>query len=214
MISPTKRNELIQTLNNACQTLSLTLSLLQQEQLIAYIEMLLKWQKAFNLTGFTDPLEILQRLIIESLAIIPYLHGNCILDVGTGGGIPGIPLAIALPEKTFYLLDARRKRIVFLTQLCLQLKLTQVKLVNERIEDYSPSINFDTIVTRAFSALDNFIGLISHLCDENTQILALKGEKARQEIQALPDGFIMEASHSISLPGQQTILVSIRNTRR
>jgi 16S rRNA (guanine527-N7)-methyltransferase len=156
--------------------------------LIRYVEMLVKWNKAYNLTSVRDPQEMLVKHILDSLMVGEHLTGESFIDVGTGPGLPGIPLAILFPEKNFVLLDSLGKRITFLRQVVFQLKLTNVTPVLSRVEKYIPEVPFDGVLSRAFSSLNDMVDWCSHLIANDTgRFLALKGQYPKDEIAKLPE---------------------------
>lgn len=127
----------------------------KQRQLLAYLALLIKWNKAYNLTAVRDPDEMVSRHLLDSLSIVPYAEaGDNWLDVGSGGGMPGVPLAILFPEKRLTLLDSNGKKTRFLTQVKLELKLANLEVVHSRVEAFRPESPFDGIVSRAFSSLE------------------------------------------------------------
>jgi 16S rRNA (guanine527-N7)-methyltransferase len=160
-----------------------------QQKLVQYLELMLTWNRVFNLTSITDPREMVYLHIMDSLAILPYLHGNHLLDVGTGAGLPGIPLAIVNPETHWTLLDKNNKKTRFLTQAAAELNLTQVKVIHSRSEEFHPAQCFDSIISRAYSSLAIFLETTRHLLAANGQWLAMKGKYPEDEINDIPDGF-------------------------
>ena len=173
----------------------------QLDLLIQYVELLVKWNKAYNLTSVRDPADMLIKHILDSLMVGPKLKGKSFIDVGTGPGLPGIPLAILYPEANFVLLDSLGKRITFLRQVVFQLKLTNVKPVLARVEEYHPEIPFDGVLSRAFSSLNDMVNWCHHLIeDEKGRFYALKGQYPEDEITALPDNIIMMTSSKIDVP--------------
>lgn len=180
-----------------------TLQLTEQQVdlLIQYVELLNKWNKAYNLTSVRDPQEMVVKHILDSLMVGEKLKGNTFIDVGTGPGLPGIPLAIMFPEKQFVLLDSLGKRITFLKQVVYLLKLENVEPIQSRVEEYRPEIPFDGVLSRAFSSLDDMVTWCSHLIDFDLgYFFALKGQYPADEIAALPDHIKMTASHEIVVP--------------
>lgn len=179
----------------------LNLTDVQIDKLIQYVELLNKWNKAYNLTSIRDPQEMLVKHILDSLVVGEKLKGNSFIDVGTGPGLPGIPLAILFPEKSFVLLDSLGKRITFLKQVVAQLKLENVQPVQSRVEAYQPEVPFDGVLSRAFSSLNDMVTWCSHLIDFDLgYFFALKGQYPADEIAALPDHIKMTASHEIAVP--------------
>ena len=177
----------------------------QQEQLLAYLALLIKWNKAYNLTAVRDPDEMVSRHLLDSLSVVPYVvdGGDNWLDVGSGGGMPGIPLAILFPERQFTLLDSNGKKTRFLTQVKLELKLANLQVIHSRVEAFAPEQPFAGIISRAFSSLDDFSNWTRHLGDGQTQWLAMKGVHPDDELQALPADFRLTATHVLKVPGCQ-----------
>lgn len=169
--------------------------------LIQYVELLNKWNKAYNLTSIRDPKDMVIKHIMDSLMVGPLLRGNTFIDVGTGPGLPGIPLSILFPERSFVLLDSLGKRITFLRQVVYQLKLTNVTPVKARVEQYQPELPFDGVLSRAFSSLNDMVSWCDHLVSvEHGRFLALKGQYPHDEITALPDNISVDNSHVIVVP--------------
>ena len=154
--------------------------------LIQYVELLNKWNKAYNLTSIRDPKDMVVKHIMDSLMVGPLLEGESFIDVGTGPGLPGIPLAILYPERNFVLLDSLGKRITFLRQVVYQLKLNNVTPVKARVEEYHPEKPFDGVLSRAFSSLLDMVTWCDHLVTvEHGRFLALKGHYPNDEVAAL-----------------------------
>ncbi len=166
--------------------LGLKLGPLSQAKLIQYLDLLEQWNSAYNLTAIRDPQAMVPWHLLDSLVISPYLHGSRVLDVGTGAGLPGIPLAIAHPEISVSLLDSRRKRVQFLIQAVNVLGLGNVDIVHHRAEQYRPEKTFDTLVARAFGALPKLLAAAGHLCRLGGTILVLKGRDPQRELDQLP----------------------------
>jgi len=172
----------------------------QQAALIEYVQLLVKWNKAYNLTSVRDPNDMLIKHIMDSLMIGPLLQGNKFIDVGTGPGLPGIPLAILYPNKQFVLLDSLGKRITFLKQVVYQLALTNVTIIESRVELYQPKQPFDGILSRAFASLLDMIKWCQHLTDQQGRFYALKGANPTDELMQLPENITLIKSHSIIVP--------------
>jgi 16S rRNA (guanine527-N7)-methyltransferase len=149
--------------------------------LLAFIALIEKWNKAYNLTAIRKKEEMVGLHLLDSLAILPYLHGNRIIDIGTGAGLPGIPLAICCPEREFTLLDCNAKKTRFVQQAVLELKLKNVTVCHQRVEDYQPIEGFSSILTRAFASLPDIIALTAHLLAADGVLLAMKGQQAEAE---------------------------------
>lgn len=179
----------------------LSLSEHQLEQLVKYVELLDKWNKAYNLTSVRDPQEMLIKHIMDSLMVGQYIHGDNLIDVGTGPGLPGIPLAIMFPEKQFTLLDSLGKRITFLKQVVFQLKLENVTPVLARVEEHQPEKSYDGVLSRAFASLLDMISWCHHLIDDQSgRFFALKGQLPQEELTQLPEDVILVKSHQVFVP--------------
>ena len=163
------------------------------ERLLWFIALLVKWNRAYNLTAIKDPLEMIERHLIDSLSILEYVHDGLLLDMGTGPGLPGIPLALALPESRFILLDSNSKKIRFVRQAVMELALENVQPVHARIENYRTEEVIDCLISRAFSSLPAMLELTGSLCTQQTRILAMKGTVPRDEIAALADRYRIES---------------------
>ncbi|EGR2431013.1 16S rRNA (guanine(527)-N(7))-methyltransferase RsmG [Vibrio cholerae] len=167
---------------------SLTVTEQQREQLVGYVQLLDKWNKAYNLTSVRDPMEMLVKHILDSLVVSPHLVGERFIDVGTGPGLPGIPLAIMHPDKEFVLLDSLGKRIRFLKQVIHDLKINNVLPVQSRVEEFDPESGFDGVLSRAFASMTDMVNWYQHLPKPNGGVfLALKGVRPDDEITLLPE---------------------------
>ncbi|EIX4889240.1 16S rRNA (guanine(527)-N(7))-methyltransferase RsmG [Vibrio vulnificus] len=159
----------------------------QREQLLGYVELLNKWNKAYNLTSVRDPQDMLVKHILDSIVVAPHLDGERFIDVGTGPGLPGIPLAIMHPEKTFFLLDSLGKRIRFIKQVLHELKIENVTTVQSRVEEFLPEEKFDGVLSRAFASMTDMVEWCHHLPKTDQGVfLALKGLHPKDEIDQLP----------------------------
>ncbi|EEZ00870.1 16S rRNA (guanine(527)-N(7))-methyltransferase RsmG [Vibrio cholerae] len=160
----------------------------QREQLVGYVQLLDKWNKAYNLTSVRDPMEMLVKHILDSLVVSVHLEGERFIDVGTGPGLPGIPLAIMHPDKQFVLLDSLGKRIRFLKQVIHELKIDNVLPVQSRVEEFDPEQGFDGVLSRAFASMTDMVNWCQHLPKPNGGVfLALKGVRPDDEITLLPE---------------------------
>lgn len=160
----------------------------QKEQLINFIGMLHKWNKAYNLTSVRDPQQMLIRHIIDSLVVSPYLEGQRFIDVGTGPGLPGIPLAILHPDKEFYLLDSLGKRIRFQKQVQFELGIHNIIPTESRVESFQDEKGFDGVLSRAFASIGDMLTWCHHLPHSTGIFYALKGQVSEQEIAQIPEG--------------------------
>ncbi|EBP1711353.1 16S rRNA (guanine(527)-N(7))-methyltransferase RsmG [Salmonella enterica subsp. enterica serovar Redba] len=172
----------------------------QKTLLVAYVDMLYKWNKAYNLTSVRDPNEMLVRHILDSIVVAPYLQGQRFIDVGTGPGLPGIPLAIVLPDAHFTLLDSLGKRVRFLRQVQHELKLENITPVQSRVEAYPSEPPFDGVISRAFASLNDMVSWCHHLPGEKGRFYALKGQLPGDEIASLPDNFSVESVEKLRVP--------------
>ncbi|HGH2439123.1 TPA: 16S rRNA (guanine(527)-N(7))-methyltransferase RsmG, partial [Salmonella enterica subsp. enterica serovar Give] len=172
----------------------------QKTLLVAYVDMLHKWNKAYNLTSVRDPNEMLVRHILDSIVVAPYLQGQRFIDVGTGPGLPGIPLAIVLPDAHFTLLDSLGKRVRFLRQVQHELKLENITPVQSRVEAYPSEPPFDGVISRAFASLNDMVSWCHHLPGEKGRFYALKGQLPGDEIASLPDDFSVESVEKLRVP--------------
>ncbi|PXZ03783.1 16S rRNA (guanine(527)-N(7))-methyltransferase RsmG [Gilliamella apicola] len=180
---------------NLIDQTDLSITSQQIDQLIDYVEMLNKWNKAYNLTAVRDPSEMLIKHIMDSLVVSPYLVGNTFIDVGTGPGLPGIPLAIINPDKQFDLVDSLGKRIRFLKQVQFELKLQNIQPIQSRIEEYNQK-QFDGVISRAFASLQDMLIWCKHLPNQQGSFYALKGS----DLDAIPEGFVLKQNIKLSVP--------------
>ena len=156
----------------------------QKQQLIDFVKLLDKWNKAYNLTSVRDPNEMLIKHILDSLVVSKHLQGSHFIDVGTGPGLPGIPLAIANPDKQFVLLDSLGKRITFIKNAIRELKLTNVEPVLSRVEEFQEK-QFDGVLSRAFASLNDMVDWCYHLPNQSGRFYALKGIYQSEEIEQI-----------------------------
>ena len=172
----------------------------QKDQLIELVNLLNKWNKAYNLTSVRDPQEMLVKHILDSLVVSPYLQGDRFIDVGTGPGLPGLPLAIINPDKQFVLLDSLGKRVSFIRNAVLKLRLINVTPVLSRVEEYQPEEKFDGVLSRAFASLKDMTEWCHHLLSSDGLFYALKGIYHQEEVQNLNDIFTVEKVVSLNVP--------------
>ena len=171
------------------------------ELLMEYVTELMNWNRVYNLTSVRKPTDIVTRHILDSLTILPYLHGERILDIGTGAGLPGIPLAIACPEREFVLLDSSSKKLRFVQQTLGILNLDNVTLEDCRVEEFQPEALFDTVICRAFSDLPDFYRYAARLCNDGGRMLAMKGVYPMTEVECLDDKSVIDDVVSLKVPG-------------
>ncbi len=198
-----------------CQALGITISTAEAKQLLAYLASLLKWNKAFNLTAISDPKVALDLHLVDSASISPFIKNfNNLLDVGTGGGLPGIPLAILNPDKQFSLLDTNSKKTRFLKQTVFELGLDNVQVVNSRVQDFAQESGYACILSRAFASIADMVLWTEHLLAEQGQWLAMKGVYPTDELQQLPETVQLVNSELIQLPNrsEQRHLIYLQKT--
>ena len=186
---------------------------LEIEPYFALLDLLTKWNKAKNLTSITDYSQMIAKHLLDSLAIAPFIKGDTVIDVGTGAGFPGLPLALYLPNKHFYLCDSNGKKTAFIIEAVRVLGLTNVTLVNQRIEKYAAKDKFDCIVSRAFSSLADMVDKTKHLRADNGTFVAMKGLIHKKELSELPIGYKVE-SHRLDVPfidGERHAIIVIAN---
>lgn len=171
------------------------------ERYLSYIDLLLVWNRSYNLTGIREPGKMLTHHLLDSLSLLPYINGNRCLDVGTGAGLPGFILALARPEQHWVLLDSNAKKIRFLNQLLLELKPDNVELAHTRLADYRPAEFFSTVCARAFTSLFQFHQQTRHLLIPGGILLAMKGKHHRKETDELEVAHVHYKIHQLNVPG-------------
>ncbi|SEP37917.1 16S rRNA (guanine(527)-N(7))-methyltransferase RsmG [Nitrosovibrio sp. Nv6] len=175
-----------------------------QIHLLQHLALIQKWNRVHNLTAVREPETMLVRHLLDSLAVLPHVSGPRIADIGSGAGLPGIPLALARPEWYVTLVESSHKKAVFLQQARIELKLKNVEVVNERVENFHPKDGFDLVISRAFSDLGDFIRLAGHLCIPGSgggRLVAMKGVYPHEELAQLPAQFIVEKILPVAIPG-------------
>ena len=188
-------------LKRGLELLQLTCNEKQLNQLLNYLDLLERWNKAYNLTAIRDPFDMINLHLLDSLAISAELQGDRFIDVGTGPGLPGIPLAIMNQNKNFTLLDSNGKKTRFLFQTKLELGLDNISEVNQRVQDFHPKQTYDCVLSRAFSSLGDMVENCHHLLNQNGYFLAMKGKLPQTELRELPKNYKVEKLHSINVPG-------------
>lgn len=193
-------------LEQGAKSLGIELSEQQSELLNGYLALLQKWNKAYNLTAVRNPADMVPLHLLDSLAVAQFVQGASVIDVGTGAGLPGIPLSILFPQIKFVLLDSNVKKTRFCQQAVLELKLSNVTVVHGRVESTKAESlgfneGFDVVFSRAFAPLERLIPLTEHLCAGAGRIMAMKSSRAPEELELLPDGWTLAAQHDFSVPG-------------
>lgn len=177
--------------------MDLDISAEKQKKLLDYIGLLQKWNKVYNLTAIRDPLEMVTLHLLDSLSVLPYIKAKNLLDVGSGGGLPGIVLAICLPELQVTTIDAVQKKAIFMRQVKGELELSNLEVVHGRVEDFQPKEKFELIISRAFSEITLFIKLTRHLLAANGKWLAMKGSVPHQELV----GVVTNKTYPLAIAG-------------
>lgn len=196
-------------LDSGVRQLKLSVSTNIQGQLIEYIELLDKWNKSYNLTSVRNKNKMVSIHLLDSLAILPYITGNGILDVGTGAGLPGIVLALCCPEKQFVLIDSNGKKTRFVNQAVTELQLKNVIVEQVRIERFQCETSFDHIVSRAYTSLKEFVKSSCHLANTKTSYLSMKGQIPEYEIVEMGDRYTIN-SVPLNVPevaGQRHLII-------
>jgi 16S rRNA (guanine527-N7)-methyltransferase len=170
-------------------------------RLLAYLALLDKWNRVYNLTAVREPERMVSHHLLDSLTAVPYFTGPAVLDVGSGGGLPGIPLAIARPDLQVTLIDSIAKKTAFLQQVKTELGLGNLAVATGRVEAFRPETGFDVITSRAFSDLREFVTLTRHLLKPGGRWLAMKGLYPNEELALLPDSVEVSADHALVVPG-------------
>lgn len=181
--------------------LGLALAPAQVEALLTLVTELADWNTRVNLTAIDDPAEVVDKHLLDSLAVLPYLTGLTVADVGSGAGFPGLPLAIADLDRRYTLIESTGKKVTFLRHACTMLRLPNVEVVQGRAEAMKPKKPFDTIVARALGPLAEFVRVAGHLSGRGGRLLAMKGKVPEEELKAIPTGWKALAVRPIRVPG-------------
>jgi len=188
-------------LGRASAALGLLLADTQVATLERYLDLLEKWNRVYNLTAIRERSRMVTHHLLDSLAVLPHVRGPRMLDVGSGAGLPGIPLAVASPALHVTLLESNHKKSAFLTQAVAELQLANVQVVMERVESWQPEARFDTIVSRAFAELGEFASLAGRLLAPQGVLAAMKGVHPFEEIERLPQGYRVQQVVRLRVPG-------------
>lgn len=192
--------ELRPMLMSSLEALGLDLSVEQIDKLMSYLTLLQKWNKVYNLTAIRDPKEMLIKHLLDSLAVAPHIEGKRIIDVGTGGGVPGIPLAICFPEKQIDLLDSNSKKTRFLIQAKAELDLKNTQVIHSRVEEYNPESLYDGVISRAFAAMEDMLYWTNHLIPNEGVWWAMKAQKDFEDLSRLPGLVKIEKVIELEIP--------------
>ncbi|MFD2111130.1 16S rRNA (guanine(527)-N(7))-methyltransferase RsmG [Thiorhodococcus fuscus] len=213
-LGASERSGIEDRLAQGCEALGLACRPEQRQRLTALISLLVRWNKAYNLTAVRDPLEMVSKHLLDSLAVLPFLFGDSVLDLGTGAGLPGLPLAIMAPKRRFWLLDSNNKKVRFVRQAVLDLGLDNVEPVQARIETYRPEQKFSTIVSRAVAADEILSGSNAELLAYPGRLLLMKGRQPDERIETtgLPSAVVMIHRLSVPFLDVSRHLIEIRST--
>ncbi|MHB8453324.1 MAG: 16S rRNA (guanine(527)-N(7))-methyltransferase RsmG [Acidiferrobacterales bacterium] len=170
-------------------------------KLADYIILLQKWNRVYNLTAVRDPEQMVSRHVLDSLSVVPFLRAHRVLDIGTGAGLPGIPLALACPSLEFVLLDSNAKKTRFVTQALAELGLANASVVLDRVEKLQSAGKFDTLISRALGGIADMLAGAAHLSAPGGHFLAMKGVYPQEELSALPPGYRVLAVNALRVPG-------------
>jgi 16S rRNA (guanine527-N7)-methyltransferase len=183
------------------QQMGLELDVAQAASLISLTVELREWNRRVNLTAITEPREMVDKHLLDSLSVQPHLHGRRVADIGTGAGFPGLPLAIVNPRRSFTLIEATGKKCQFVRHAVETLGIDNVEVVQARAEAWKPRAPFDCVIARALGKLADFVRVAGHLCAQDGTMLAMKGRHPTAEMHALPPGWRVLALHDLAVPG-------------
>ena len=171
------------------------------EEYLQYIDLLAKWNRAYNLTGVRDKQRMIHAHVLDSLSVLPYIRGNCCLDVGTGAGLPGFILALTQPDVEWTLLDSNGKKVRFLRHLLFEMKTGNVEIIHSRAEKFLSSVSYSSIISRAFASLSAYYEAVGHMMQPGTRLLAMKGRVPDMELQEIHDLKISVSVEELHVPG-------------
>lgn len=187
-------------LERGLAALGIDLPAAARQRLLDYCALLKKWNRVYNLTALRDDEQMVSHHLLDSLAVLPHVVGESLADVGSGGGLPGIPLAIASPERRVALIESSHKKASFLQQARIELTLDNVVVHNVRVESWQPGEPFDVVISRAFSDLAEFVRQAQHLVGPGGRVLAMKGVYPHEELAQVPEPFVVGAVISLRVP--------------
>lgn len=183
------------------RTLGITTTSEVRRKLLAYLALIEKWNRVYNLTSVREPASMLTHHVLDSVAIAPHVHGRTILDVGSGAGLPGIPIALVLPQTQVTLLDSNQKKSTFQQQAVIELGLNNVEVVNARVESWDTRRVFDTILSRAYAEIADFVAAAARLCAPGGMLAAMKGAYPSEELERIPAGYVIAQVIPLTIPG-------------
>jgi 16S rRNA (guanine527-N7)-methyltransferase len=209
-----RESHLAASLEAGMQSMAIDYSAEQRDQLLAYLQLLITWNRAYNLTAIRDPAEMVKLHLLDSLTVLPHIQGQRLIDVGTGAGLPGIPLAIMCPDRHFTLLDSNGKRTRFLFQASCELGLANVSEIQSRVEEHRPDRGYDAVLSRAFTSVADMVNKCAHLLTTDGLCLAMKGKFPQSELSEVGKAYKVDVSHTLQVPGvegERHLIVISRN---
>lgn len=192
---------LLSRIGDGAAKLGIDLDSTQRGQLLLYLQEMVRWGRAYNLTAIRDIEQMVPLHLLDSLSVIPHVRGPRVIDLGTGAGLPGIPLAVVKPEFQVWLMDSSAKKCRFLRHAATRLGLKNVEVIQSRAENYRPEQGFDTVVARAVGTLGLLMELSAHLCEPGGQLLAMKGQYPEAELAEAGDGWKVDNVLALKAPG-------------
>lgn len=188
-------------LEQGVEKLGLKLAPGTEARLLDYLALLQRWNRVYNLTAIREASKLVSHHLLDSLAVVPHLAGERIVDIGTGPGLPGIPIALARPDWQVTLVDSNHKKTAFVTQAVAELNIANAEVRRERVEQWHPAAKFQVVISRAFAELADFVRLAGHLVAPGGRLAAMKGLNPHEEIAQLPGGFRIERVVPLAVPG-------------
>ncbi|MES2562367.1 MAG: 16S rRNA (guanine(527)-N(7))-methyltransferase RsmG [Pseudomonadota bacterium] len=183
------------------QVMGITTTCEIRSKLLAYLALIQKWNRVYNLTSVRDPAGMLTHHVLDSVAVAPHVHGSTVLDVGSGAGLPGIPIALVLPQMQVTLLDSNQKKSTFQQQAVIELGLNNVEVVNARTQSWDTRRVFDTLLSRAYAEIADFVAAAARLCAPGGVLAAMKGAYPTAELERIPAGYAVEQVIPLAIPG-------------
>ena len=192
---------LLSRIGDGAAKLGIELDSTQRGQLLVYLQEMVRWGRAYNLTAIRDIEQMVPLHLLDSLSVIPHVRGPRVIDLGTGAGLPGIPLAVVKPGFQVWLMDSSAKKCRLLRHVATRLGLKNVEVIQSRAENYRPEQGFDTVVARAVGTLGLLMDLSAHLCEPGGQLLAMKGQYPEAELAEAGDGWKVDNVLALKAPG-------------
>lgn len=193
-------------LHEGALALGLSLSIANEERLLSFLALMVKWNRTYNLTAIRDEADMVIQHLLDSLSVLPMLRGvKTLADVGSGAGFPGIPLAMVSPGLSLVSIESNQKKVAFQQQAKIEMHLENVSIHCVRVEDFKPVQSFDAVISRAFSSLADFVRLAGHLVGSKGRLLAMKGQRPAAELDELPPGWLVESEQRLAVPGMDAV---------